>query len=83
MHGNTGKPDYRLMQYATDLLLCSRCLRSGVRTRVQQLISSRHRPRTLCRACREADRLRLRHPTAGQVVPVLAAWRERCRKATQ
>ena len=83
MPENTGKLDYRLLQYATDLLLCGRCLRSGVRTRVQQLISSHHRPRSLCRECSEADQLRLRHPTVGQVTPILAAWQERCRKATQ
>ena len=55
MLGNTGKIDDRLLRHATDLLLCSRCLRYGAHTRIQQLISPHHRPRSLCRACSEAD----------------------------
>jgi len=44
--------DRRFLTFLTDLLLCSRCLTSGVRTRVPQAISPRHKPVTLCRECR-------------------------------
>jgi len=47
--------DQRFLTYFSDLLLCSRCLRRGVRTPVQQVISPRHRPQSLCRDCRSAD----------------------------
>jgi hypothetical protein len=47
--------DWRFLRFVTDLLLCSRCLRHGVRTRVQQPISPRHRPLTLCRNCRARE----------------------------
>jgi len=36
--------DRRFLSFVTDLLLCSRCLRQGLRTRVRQPISHRHRP---------------------------------------
>jgi superfamily II helicase len=49
--------DRRFMSFLSDLLLCSRCLRHGFRTPIVQAISSRHRPRTLCRDC-ERHRLR-------------------------
>jgi len=44
--------DQRFLTYFSDLLLCSRCLRLGLRTPVRQVISPRHRPQTLCRDCR-------------------------------
>jgi hypothetical protein len=44
--------DRRFLTFVTDLLLCSRCLKHGVRTPVRQVISPRHRPRPLCRDCR-------------------------------
>jgi hypothetical protein len=44
--------DRRFLSFVTDLVLCSRCLRRGVRTRVRQPISPRHRPLALCRECR-------------------------------
>jgi hypothetical protein len=47
--------DRRFLGFITDLLLCSRCLRHGVRTRVRQAISHRHRPLTLCRDCRARE----------------------------
>jgi hypothetical protein len=47
--------DRRFLAFLTDLLLCSRCLRHGVRTRVRQPISPRHRPLTLCRDCRARE----------------------------
>lgn len=42
-----------LLARFTGLILCSACLRLGVRTPVPQVISHRHRPRSLCPACRE------------------------------
>jgi hypothetical protein len=47
--------DRRFLSFVTDLLLCSRCLRQGLRTRVRQPISHRHRPLTLCRDCRARE----------------------------
>jgi hypothetical protein len=44
--------DRRFMSFVTELLLCSRCLRHGVRTHVRQVISPHHRPRALCERCR-------------------------------
>lgn len=46
--------DQRFLSYFSGLLLCSRCLRSGVRTPLPQIISPRHKPRSLCRDCRAA-----------------------------
>jgi hypothetical protein len=43
--------DLTFLCFLTDLLLCSRCLRRGLRRRVSQAISPRHRPRSLCRDC--------------------------------
>jgi hypothetical protein len=53
MQAATSVVDRRFMAFVTDLLLCSRCLRSGVRTAVRQVISPRHRPRALCSSCRQ------------------------------
>jgi hypothetical protein len=39
------------LAFITDLVLCSRCFRRGVRTPVLQPISPRHRVRTLCCHC--------------------------------
>jgi hypothetical protein len=83
MLGKTGKPDYRLLRYSTDLLLCSRCLRSGLRTHIRQLISSHHKPRSLCRRCHEADTLGFGRQTTGQAIRFLAAARARRRNAAQ
>jgi hypothetical protein len=47
--------DRRFLSFVTDLLLCSRCLRHGVRTRVPQPLSPRHRALTLCRDCRARE----------------------------
>jgi len=44
--------DRRFLHFLTELLLCSRCLRHGVRTIVPQVISRHHRPSALCRRCR-------------------------------
>jgi hypothetical protein len=44
--------DHGLLRRLSDLLLCSRCLRRGLKTRVRQVISPRHKPRSLCPACR-------------------------------
>jgi hypothetical protein len=47
------KIDDRLLAHRSDLILCSRCLRQGVRTPVVQIISARHRLLPLCRHCRD------------------------------
>jgi hypothetical protein len=44
--------DFGLLDRLSQLLLCGRCLRKGLKTPVTQVISHRHRPRTLCRDCR-------------------------------
>jgi superfamily II helicase len=46
--------DFGLLSRLSHLLLCPRCLRQGVKTPVTQVISHRHRLRTLCRDCRAA-----------------------------
>lgn len=56
MAGNSAKIDLGLLSRLTDLLLCSRCLRQGRRTPVPQVLSRRHRPRSLCSACRQVER---------------------------
>jgi hypothetical protein len=43
--------DYRLLAFITDLVICSRCLRSGEVTPVPQVVSPRHRLRSLCNSC--------------------------------
>ena len=48
--------DYRLLEAVSDLILCSRCLRTGRVTRIRQLISAQHKPRNVCRECRAAGR---------------------------
>jgi hypothetical protein len=48
------KIDYSLLDRFTDLFVCTRCLRSGVETRLPQVVSKRHRPRTLCGDCAPA-----------------------------
>jgi hypothetical protein len=47
--------DRRFLSFITDLVLCSRCFRRGVRTRVRQPISPRHRPLAMCRSCRARE----------------------------
>lgn len=44
---------YGLLDRRTNQLLCSNCLAEGRRTPVPQVISIRHRPRSLCASCRE------------------------------
>jgi len=48
--------DYRLLAYRSVGIVCSRCLRAGIKTPVIQIISARHRLLSLCHACRESDR---------------------------
>ena len=58
MPGQVTKVDYRLLECRSEDLLCSRCLRRGIRRPVPQLLSRHHRPRSLCPACaREAGRI--------------------------
>ena len=56
MAGTCARIDFGLLSRLTDLLLCSRCLRQGRQTPVPQVVSHRHRPRSLCSACRDAER---------------------------
>jgi hypothetical protein len=49
-----GNVDYSLVKKRSELFLCSACLRAGFSTPVPQVVSSRHRPRTLCAACLES-----------------------------
>lgn len=44
--------DYRLLNGLSNLVICSRCLRSGRVTPVPQVISSHRSPTNLCAACR-------------------------------
>jgi hypothetical protein len=46
-----GKIEFGLLERLSQLLLCGRCLRHGRKTPVRQVISHRHRPRSLCTAC--------------------------------
>jgi hypothetical protein len=43
---------YGLLNRLSDQLLCSGCLRRGIRRRIVQVISGRHRLRSLCPDCR-------------------------------
>jgi len=45
------KISYRILSLWSDLLLCSRCLKGGVQRPVGQVISKRHRLRSLCSSC--------------------------------
>jgi hypothetical protein len=53
MDATGAKVEYGLLARLTEMILCSGCLRRGRRTAVPQVISRRHRPRTLCPACSE------------------------------
>jgi hypothetical protein len=55
MAGKSASIDFRLLSLLTDLLLCSRCLRLGRRTPIPQVVSRRHRPRSLCDQCKRAE----------------------------
>ena len=56
----TSNIDLRLLNHLTDLVVCSRCFRAGRLKPVVQIVSERHRPRTLCRDCDSQER---RHDT--------------------
>ncbi len=56
-----GTVDYRLLGLMSDLVICSSCLRAGKVTPVPQILSERHTPRSLCRACIKPRRRNLRH----------------------
>ncbi len=53
--------DYRLLGYLSDLVICSKCLRTGKVTPVPQILSERHTPRSLCSACVKPRRRNLRN----------------------
>ena len=55
------KVSYRLLNRLSDLVICSRCLRSGVVTRVPQIISGRHSLTNECAECRAKDLERRGH----------------------
>ncbi len=46
---------YRLLNRLSNLVICSRCLRSGVVTPVPQIISGRHSLTNECAECRAED----------------------------
>ena len=54
MESRSPRVDYSLLNRRSDQLLCSRCLKAGVRRRVVQIISARHRLQSLCPPCRES-----------------------------
>ena len=47
----TANVDYRLVSAVSDLVLCSRCFRTGKVTPVPQLFSKRHTIKNLCSSC--------------------------------
>ena len=50
--------DYGFLAHRSAKIVCSRCLKTGIRTPVVQIISARHRLLSLCRACRDTDHKR-------------------------
>ncbi len=46
---------YRLLNRLSNLVICSRCLRSGVVTPVPQIISGRHSLTNECAECRSKN----------------------------
>ena len=54
MEARSARVDYGLLNRRSDQLLCSRCLKAGVRRRVVQIISARHQLQSLCPPCRES-----------------------------
>ncbi len=56
----TSNVDYRLLGLMSDLVICSACLRKGRITRVPQIVSHRHTPRTRCSGCTKPKRRNLR-----------------------
>ena len=52
MEHATAHVDYSLLDRRSNQLLCSRCLKAGIRRPVVQVISARHRLQSLCRPCR-------------------------------
>jgi hypothetical protein len=52
---------YRLLNRLSNLVICSRCLRSGVVTPVPQIISGRHSLTNECAECRAENPERRGH----------------------
>lgn len=52
------KVDGTLLSRRTELIVCSRCLQTGRKTPIAQIISPRHGPRTLCPTCRATRSMR-------------------------
>ncbi len=51
----TDNVSYRLLNRLSNLVICSRCLRSGVVTPVPQIISGRHSLTNECAECRSKN----------------------------
>jgi hypothetical protein len=56
MQDRAAQVDFALLRRFSALLLCSGCLKQGRRTPVAQVISHRHRPRSLCPECQRHAR---------------------------
>ena len=72
MHTGPATIDFGLLERLTDQLVCSRCLKTGVRRPVMQVVSRRHQPRTLCHDC--VDAIGNENPDAPRVVDFFRAW---------
>jgi hypothetical protein len=70
MATDSGSIDFNLLRRLSHLLLCSGCLRLGIRTPVPQVISPRHVPRSLCPACRAREVAAARRPAAIARLPL-------------
>ena len=57
---SNAKVDYRLLGLMSDLVICSRCLQAGRVTPVPQILSNRHKPRSICNDCVTPRRRNLR-----------------------
>ena len=56
--------DFRLLGLLSDLVICSRCLRAGRVTPVPQVVSPRHKLRSLCSGCAKLSRAAARNTLA-------------------
>ena len=64
---------YRLLNRLSNLVICSRCLRSGVVTPVPQIISGRHSLTNECAECRAEHPERREH--RGKIANLLTLQR--------
>ncbi|MCG8371751.1 MAG: hypothetical protein MJA32_14745 [Proteobacteria bacterium] len=62
---------YRLLDRLSTLVICSRCLRSGVVTPVPQIVSGRHSLTNECAECRASNpEYRGRRRKTGKLLPM-------------